>query len=114
MNLDQPFIQIPPADPHPSLNFEAGEVIYENTQILEWAKFWNLTALGAYGFLGFFVPYQLIYKTHMPLSSARDLLFVPYYNGSPYAFDLNGLHAVGFSAVALYASHLGMVIAMTC
>mmetsp|Transcript_10448 Transcript_10448/g.11926 ORF Transcript_10448/g.11926 Transcript_10448/m.11926 type:complete len:516 (+) Transcript_10448:38-1585(+) len=111
VNLDQPFIQIPSPDPHPSLNFEAGEVIYENTQILEWAKFWNLTGLSLYTFLGFFVPYQLIYKTHMPLSSARDLLFVPYYNGSPYAFDVNGIHAVGFGAVALYASHLGMSLA---
>ena len=32
-NLNQPFVQIPKADPHSDLNFEEGEVIYEHNQI---------------------------------------------------------------------------------
>lgn len=100
---------MPSPDVSEDLNFEAGEVVYENTQIVEWAKFWNLSALSAYGFLGFFVPYQLIYKTHMPTSAAFDNMFVPYYNHSPFAFDLTGLHVIGFSGAALYTSYIGMV-----
>lgn len=100
---------MPSPDASADLNFEAGEVIYENTQIVEWAKFWNLSALSAYGFLGFFVPYQLVYKTHMPTSAAFDNLFVPYYNNTPFAFDLTGLHVVGFSGIALYSSYIGVV-----
>jgi hypothetical protein len=38
---------MPSPDPDPALNFEAGEVIYENTQLLEWAKFWKLTTFSA-------------------------------------------------------------------
>jgi len=34
---------MPSENPDPSLNFEEGEVLYENSRLLEWAKFWNLT-----------------------------------------------------------------------
>lgn len=33
-------------DPDPTLNFEPGEVIYENKKVLEWIRFWKvLTAV---------------------------------------------------------------------
>ena len=111
-NLDQPFVKMPPAEPSDTLDFQPGEVIYENTQIVEWAKFWNLTALSVYGFLGYWVPYNLVYKTHLPLQSAYDNLFVTHYTQSPYAFDMNGLHVLGFSAFSLYGSFIGFVSAL--
>ena len=41
----QPFVQTPSMDPDPTLNFEQGEVIYENKKVLEWIRFWKtLTA----------------------------------------------------------------------
>ncbi len=55
---------MPTATPHASLNFEQGEVVYENTRLLEWAKFWNYTALFGYCWGAAFVPYNLLFKTH--------------------------------------------------
>jgi hypothetical protein len=37
----QPFVQVPSMDPDPNLNFEEGEVIYENKALLEWVRFWK-------------------------------------------------------------------------
>ena len=103
--LDQPFVQIPTADPHPSLSFEEGEVIYENTKLLEWAKFWSLTALSTYAFLALFVPYNLLYKSHLFHSSAYDGLFLPYHNFSMYFFDNMQLHIPVVGGVAGYLTY---------
>jgi hypothetical protein len=48
---------MPNSSPHPSLNFEPGEVVYENTRLLEWAKFWKLTGLSGLAWMAVFVPY---------------------------------------------------------
>ena len=37
----QPFVQTPSLDPDPTLNFDKGEVIYENPKVLEWTRFWK-------------------------------------------------------------------------
>lgn len=63
--LDQAFVQIPKADPHSSLNFEEGEVLYENSRLLEWSKLLIYSGLSFYVFAAMFIPYQLIYKTHL-------------------------------------------------
>ena len=39
----QPFVQTPSMDPDSTLNFELGEVIYENNKVAEWIKFWKVT-----------------------------------------------------------------------
>ena len=39
-----------------------------------------------------FVPYQLIMKTHMPLSDAYNNIFLNYYQHSYYNFDSLNLH----------------------
>lgn len=38
----QPFVQTPSIDPDPSLCFEKGEVIYENTRVGEWVRMWRM------------------------------------------------------------------------
>ena len=38
----QPFVQTPSMDPDPTLNFEQGEVIYENQRVTEWVRFWKV------------------------------------------------------------------------
>lgn len=48
---------MPSADPHEDLNFEEGEVLYENTRLLEWAKFWNYSVLFGVAWSAVFVPY---------------------------------------------------------
>lgn len=108
--LDQPFVQIPTADPHPSLNFEEGEVIYENTQLLEWAKFFYLSGFSVFAFLGLFVPYSLFYKTHLFMSNAMDNIFLGYHNFSMFYFDNLGLHIPIFAGAASYLLYGGWVM----
>jgi len=36
-------------EPDASLNFEAGEVIYENKGVAEWVKFWKGSFIVAFG-----------------------------------------------------------------
>jgi hypothetical protein len=38
----QPFVQTPSMDPDPTINFEQGEVIYENKKVTEWVRFWKV------------------------------------------------------------------------
>lgn len=77
--LNQPFVKMPSGSPNPSLNFEEGEVLYENTRLLEWAKFWNYSVIYGYLWCAFFVPFQLLFKTHLTLEHACDNLFWPYF-----------------------------------
>jgi len=111
--LDQPFVQIPTSDPHESLNFEEGEVVYENTRLLEWAKFWNYTGWSVYAFCAFFIPYNLLYKTHMPLPHAYDNLFVPYYTQTMFFWDNWTLHAPLAGMIAMYGTYLGVALTHT-
>lgn len=45
----QPFVQTPPMEPDADLNFEQGDVVYENSKVAEWIKFWKATALVLFG-----------------------------------------------------------------
>ena len=63
--LDQPFVKMPSAKPSEKLNFELGEVVYENTRVLEWLKFWQTTVLAGGAVLGIFVPFNLAFKTNL-------------------------------------------------
>lgn len=108
VNLAQPFIQVPAAEPSESLNFEEGEVIYENTRIQEWAKFWTYSGFATYLFGCYFVPYSLIYKTHLSLPSSYEHLFVPTYTNTPYFFDNNGLHIPIAALTAAYTAYIGL------
>lgn len=52
----QPFVQTPPMEPDAALNFERGEVIYENTKVAEWVKFWKACAFTVFGLSpGFYI-----------------------------------------------------------
>jgi len=77
--LDQPFVKMPSHSPHPSLNFEEGEVVYENSKLVEWGKFWKYGVLFGYLWGAYFIPFNLLYKTHMPLEYAFDNIWWPYY-----------------------------------
>jgi len=52
----QPFVQTPSMQPDPTLNFEMGEVIYENQHVREWVKFWKTClAIGGCITPGFYI-----------------------------------------------------------
>lgn len=68
--LDQPFVQQPKAKPMESLNFEQGEVIYENTRVLEWLKFWQISSFTIGGFGTMWVPYNMAFKTNLVTDAA--------------------------------------------
>ena len=52
----QPFVQTPSMSPDPTLNFEQGEVIYENRRVVEWVRFWKTLTMCTFGLgPGFYV-----------------------------------------------------------
>ena len=52
----QPFVQTPAMEPDASLNFEEGEVIYENKRVGEWIKFWKASFITLFGLSpGFYI-----------------------------------------------------------
>ena len=89
--LDQPFVKLPSAKPHQSLNFEQGEVLYENTKVMEWIKFWQLTTLTAGAFGTIFVPYNLAFKTNLVTDAADELLFCQQHLVTPGIIDITRL-----------------------
>jgi hypothetical protein len=48
------------------LNFEEGEVLYENTRLIEWCKLWSYGAWLGYLWAAVIVPLNLLYKTNLP------------------------------------------------
>jgi hypothetical protein len=106
--LDQPFINVPSPEPHPSLNFEEGEVIYENTHLLEWAKFWNLSGLSMIGFSCIYAPYAFIFKTHLTYGAGYDNLFLPYYANTPYMTDINNMSALFYGGALMWTLYMAM------
>ena len=43
-------------EPDAALNFEEGEVIYENHRVAEWIKFWKASAITVFGLSpGFYI-----------------------------------------------------------
>lgn len=106
--LDQPFVKVPSPNASTSLSFEEGDVLYENTRLLEWAKFWNYTVVVGYLWCAYFVPYNIIFKTHMPLEHAFDNLFYPYYQHTHFFWDNNALHIPTVGGVAIYATYIAL------
>jgi len=86
-------------------------VVYENTQILEWAKFWNLSGFSLYAFGALFIPYNYLYKTHLPTSTAYDNMFIPYHQHTMFFFDNLGLHIPTIGGIALYATYSAIALA---
>lgn len=101
--IDQPFVKTPSPRPDPSLNFEEGEVIYENTRLLEWLKFWQLTVFTAAAYGVLFVPYQLVLKTHLVTPMADEIIpFFPYHYVSPFNVDTYHIGVPFITGIAAY------------
>lgn len=99
--LDQPFVQTPSAKASSSLNFEQGEVLYENTRVLEWIRFTQLFGLTGGAFIALFVPFNLGFKTNLVTDAADELIFAQYHLVSPTTVDILRLSIpIGMGAIA--------------
>lgn len=67
---DQPFVKMPTQYPSESLNFEQGEVLYENTRVLEWIRAIQLGNVGALAYFGVFIPLNMAFKTNLVVEKA--------------------------------------------
>lgn len=85
---DQPFVHMPTQYPSGSLNFEQGEVVYENTRVLEWIRAFQLgnIALLAYG--GVFIPLNMAFKTNLVVDKADELFIGQQHLWSPLSLDV--------------------------
>lgn len=99
-------MKTPSTKPDPSLNFEEGEVIYENTRLLEWLKFWQLTIFTAAAYGVLFVPYQLVMKTHLVTPLADEIMFFPYHYVSPFNVDTYHVAVPFITGIAGYGVFL--------
>lgn len=99
--LDQPFVQTPNAKPNANLNFEQGEVLYENTRVLEWVRFIQLFGLTAGAYIALYVPFSLGYKTNLVTDAADELINNQYHLVSPTTVDILRLSIpIGVGAIA--------------
>lgn len=103
--LDQPFIQKPSAKPHPSLNFEQGEIIYENTRVLEWLKFWQASIFTVGGFATLWVPFNMVFKTNLVTDAADEMVFAQYHLVSPASIDILKLSVPIVAGSVYYATY---------
>lgn len=104
--VNQPFVKTPSPKPHESLNFEQGEVLYENPKMAEWVKFWQMTLVTTGAFGGIFVPYNLAFKTNLITDAADELVFGPYHLCTPTSIDIARLTlpiVAGCSYYVVYA-----------
>lgn len=85
--LDQPFIQIPSAEPDLDIDFSLGEVIYENPRVQEWTKFWIGNLLVGVSYFGIWTPFCQMIKSSTPPRFIRDEILMPYGDLSMYSFD---------------------------
>lgn len=99
--LDQPFVQTPNAKPSANLNFEQGEVLYENTRVLEWVRFIQLFGLTGGAYIALYVPFSLGYKTNLVTDAADELITNQYHLVSPTTVDILRLSIpIGVGAIA--------------
>lgn len=85
--IDQPFVKMPTQYPSDSLNFEQGEVIYENTRVLEWVRAIQLGNIAFLAYAGVFIPLNMIFKTNMITNKADELWIGQTILWNPYCMD---------------------------
>jgi hypothetical protein len=62
----QPFVQTPSMDPDSSVNFERGEVIYENTKVGEWIRLWRYSLGIVLAFSPMFYTFEIYHGDGAP------------------------------------------------
>ena len=107
--LDQPFIQIPSANPDKNLDFTAGEVIYQNPKALEWGRFWAANYVGVLCYIAFYFPYISFGISSSPSMRIRDEVTAPYFDQNWYYYDYYQLFPVIFGAVSYLYLLSGLV-----
>ena len=78
---------MPTQFPSQELNFEQGEVIYENTRVLEWIRAYQLgnIALLAYG--GIFIPLNMAFKTNLIVEKGDENWIGQHHLWNPFGLD---------------------------
>lgn len=88
-----------------SLDFEEGEVLYENKSLLEWAQLFKSGLMMSYLSVCYFVPLNLLFFSHTPLEVATSHSYLQPHDVSFYYFDRFGLHIPMLGALAYYSSY---------
>jgi hypothetical protein len=86
------------------LNFEEGEVLYENTRLIEWCKLWSYGAWLGYLWAAVVVPLNLLYKTNLPTDAQLENNFYPYFMHSIYNIDYLKIHVFGLGGIIGYGT----------
>lgn len=92
---------MPSHGPHESLNFEMGEVVYENTRVLEWLRLWLYSFFGGISFFGVVLPLHMGLKTNLITDKADEFLLKQPHLMSYWSIDSLKL-AIPIGAVGAY------------
>ena len=82
---------MPTQFPSESLNFEQGEVIYENTRVLEWIRALQLGNLSILSYFGIFIPLNMAFKTNLIIDKADELFIGQQSLWNPLSVDASRL-----------------------
>ena len=105
---NQPFVKMPTQHPSESLNFEQGEVIYENTRILEWIRAIQLGNIAALSYFGVFIPLNMAFKTNLVVEKADELWTGKQVFWSPFGIDAMRLFTPISTAGVFYIIYASM------
>lgn len=92
--MDQPFVQTPPVNADADVNFQEGEVVYENVDALEWGEFWQRNSLAFSFFNSLFVPYHYFVKNSIILEDLKEGVDLKFFEYSSMYFDNYGVTQV--------------------
>lgn len=107
--LDQPFIQIPSAEPDASLDLKPGEVLYENPNSREWNNFALCTLLSSSIYFFTWMPYLLFVQSTTPSWKVREEVVLPYIDQSIMNFDSGQLGPAIYMTTVFFFLRITMV-----
>ena len=107
--LDQPFIQIPSAEPDGSLDLRPGEILYENPHSREWNNFWICSMISSSVYFFVWMPYLLFVKSTTPSFKVREEVTIPYLDQNFFLFDSGQLGPVLYIATLYFFFHISFV-----
>ena len=108
--IDQPFVQVPPVNADANVNFQEGEVIYENPDALEWGEFWQKSVLAGIFFGGAFAPYHYFVKNTFILDHLKEGMDIRFFEFSAMYFDNYGVTQVALIPVLFYATRYAYLL----
>lgn len=108
--VDQPFIKTPNAEPDSDVDFNRGEVVYENSNCAEWGKFFIYTTNIFYFYFFGYLPMHALHLSTTVRPETLSELGIEFFQYDPNHFDSLNLFPGTFLMIFLVGFHLNNVL----